>query len=126
MDFLVESLGPEGSQRTGLTRKAIENAVEARLRAARLFAPTAAQTTNKEQYLYINVNIIGLAFSINVELNRYLKNLGYGFGGFAIVWDTGSTGTHGGVGEYILASVSQHMDRFIASYLRVNEAHCSR
>ena len=126
MDFLVESLDPEGSQRTGLTRKTIENAVEARLRAARLFTPTAEQPKDKEQYLYINLNIIGHAFSIDVELTRYLKDLGYGFGGFAIVWDTGSTGTHGGVGQYILGSVSKHLDRFIASYLRVNEAHCSR
>ena len=124
MDFVVESLGSEGSERTGLTRKAIENAVEARLRAARLFTPTAEQLNDKEQYLYINVNIIGHAFSVDVRLTRYLNDLGYGFGGFATVWNSGSTGTSNS-GNYILGAVSQHLDRFIASYLRVNEAYCS-
>ena len=126
MDSVVEQLDPEDLQAIGLTKEDIENAVESRLRAARLFAPTAEQTNDKEQFLYINVNITTRAHSVSVNLQRYLKDLGYGFGGYAIVWHTGSSGTHGGDGQYVLGIVSKHLDRFMASYLRVNEAHCSR
>ena len=124
MDFVVESLDPEDSQRTGLARQDILNAVESRLRVARLFAPREKQ--NRRQYLYIRVSLLGSAFNIDVELGRYLDNLGYGFGGYAMVWHTGSIGTHGGNGQYVLGIVSRYLDEFIASYLRVNEEHCSR
>ena len=126
MDFVVESLDAEDSQRTGLTEQGIANAVESRLRAARLLTPIAEQTLNKEQYLYINANLTDHAFSINVELNRYLKDIGYGFGGYVAVWRRGGAGTHGGNGQYLLGVVSKYLDQFLSSYLRVNEAHCSR
>ena len=67
MNFVVENLR-EKHTATGLTEKAIENAVEARLRMARSFAPTAAQTNNRERYLYVNLNIVGRVFSIDVQL----------------------------------------------------------
>jgi len=124
MDLVIEELDSEDTQRTGLTEKSIENAVESRLRAARLFAPSGKQ--NRRQYLYIRVNTVGFAFSIEVELARYLDDLGYGFGGSATVWNVISTGMHGGDGQYILGLVAKYLDEFIASYLRVNEEHCSR
>lgn len=125
MTFVVENLRPEGTQETGLTREALENAVEARLRSARLFAPS--EKLDRSQYLYVAVNITGRAFSINVTLERYLDNLGYGIGGYATVWNMRGAGTHGGDGQYILGLVSQYyLDKFVANYLRVNEAHCSR
>ena len=124
MDFVVENLEPEESQEIGLTDQAIENVVESRLRAARLFAPSEKQ--DRKQYLHINVTIVGRAFNINVELRRFLDDLGYGVGGVVEVWNAGGTGTHGGNGQYILGIVSRYLDEFIASYLRVNEAHCSR
>ena len=124
MNLLVEELDSEDTRATGLTTKAIENAAESRLRAARLFVPLEKQID--DQFLYIRVSIVGSAFSIKVELGRYLDNLGHGIGGIAKVWDASSTGTHGGNGQYILGSVSQHLDEFIASYLRANEEHCSR
>ena len=129
MDFVVESvesLDAEDSKRIGLTKQKITDAVESRLRAARLFTPNAEQTLDKEQYLYINTNIVDRAFHIDVKLNRYLKDIGYGFGGYVTVWNAGATGAHGGNGQYILGTVSEYLDHFIASYLRVNEAHCSR
>ena len=38
MDFMVEDMDPEDVRETGLTKDAIMNAVESRLRSARLFA----------------------------------------------------------------------------------------
>ncbi len=70
MDFLVESLRPKNVREIGLTRETIVNAMESRLRAARLFALTPIE--KKNQYLYVNVNIVGSAFHIAVELYRYL------------------------------------------------------
>ena len=126
MDFVVEELDPEDTQKTGLTKQIIANAVESRLRAARLFTSIAEQTKDKEQYLYINVGIATHAFNVNVDLDRYLKDIGYGFGGYTTIWHTGGFGTHGGDGTYILGTVSKYLDQFIVSYLRVNEAHCSK
>lgn len=123
MDFAVEDLAPEGAQRTGLAKKSIEAAVESRLRSAGLFVPLEKQ--GRGQFLQVAVTISGLAFGIEVRLNRRLDNLGYGVPGYATVWDTGSVGTHGNNGQYILGSVSGHLDKFIASYLRVNERPCS-
>lgn len=123
MDFVVEELNPKGAQRTGLTKKSIENAVESRLRAGRLFAPPEKQA--RGQYLQVVVTISGFAFGIEVRLNRQLDNLGYGVPGYATVWSAGSVGTHGNDEQYILGSVSRHLDQFLASYLRVNDRHCS-
>ena len=124
MHVFIEPLPPEESQNIGLTREAIMDAAESRLRSARLFASREEQL--RHQYLRVNVNVLGYAFSVGVELRRFLEDLGYGFGGYAVVWDVGAIGTHGGDGQYILGSVSRYLDRFIASYLRVNEEHCSR
>ena len=126
MDLVVEELPPEAPRETGLTQTAIINAVESRLRAARLFVPIEEQELGRQQYLYTNVNISGSAFSIDVELNRNVEDLGYGLQGVVTVWKTGRVGTHNGDGQYILGNVSRHLDTFIASYLRVNEVHCAR
>ena len=124
MFFLVEDLHPEAPQETGLTREAIENAVESRLRSARLFAVPEKQ--ERLQFLYINVNVARDVFAIEVALSRYLENLGYGLEGHATVWSVATVGMHRGDGNYVLGGVSKYLDKFIASYLRVNEAHCSR
>ena len=123
MNFFVVGPDPENSQKIGLTEQAVENAVESRLRTARLYAPPAKQ--ERVQYLYVVTTIVGPAFHLQVELKRRL-DLGYGHTGYATVWTSGTVGTHGGQGQYLLGVVSKHLDRFIASYLRVNEAHCSR
>ena len=68
MDFRVEDLDSKGVRETGLTRDAIMNAVESRLRAARLFAPLEKQDPIRQQYLYVNVHMHGPAFCVNTEL----------------------------------------------------------
>ena len=130
IDLLVEDLDPEDTQPTGLTQEAIVNAAEARLRSARLFVPLKKQAENPQtqgrvQSLYINVNIARIGFSVTVQLDRYMRDLGYGVPGFANIWRTGGTGSHGGDGNYILGGLSRYLDEFLATYLRVNEGHCS-
>ena len=118
MDLVVESLDTDYASEIGLTTEAIRNAAESRLRAARLFDADA------KQFLYVNVGVVGRAFSISINLERRLDDLGYGHGGLANVWNRGSLGTHGGGhsgGQFVLGSLSKHLDEFIAKYLAAND-----
>ena len=56
LDLIVEGL-PEDAEEIGLTRERIQTAAESRLRAARLYDAEAGH------YLYVNVNVVGRAFS---------------------------------------------------------------
>ena len=116
MGVLVEDLGRDATE-IGLTKSAIETAVRSRLRAARLYDDSLGLP-----YLYVNINVVGPAFSIKVDYNQAMVSAG-GLG-FAPTWETGSTGTHGKNGSYILSNVSMEMDRFIDEYLRVNADAC--
>ena len=110
MYLVVESLSPHASK-IGLTKEAIRAAAESRLRSARLY-----RSIRSAPYLYINVNVVGRGFSISSG-NR----------GLATTWDRGSAGTHGGSGaNYILSSISRHMDEFLVEFLRVNEKACEK
>ena len=44
---------------------------------------------------------------------------------FAQTWRTGEIGTHGRDAGYILQGISEHLDKFIVEYLRVNEGACN-
>ena len=130
MSFAVTDLTPEGVRETGLTKQAIINAVESRLRGARLFISVDEQLKEQGQHrpqlIEVIVHIAGLVVSVDVRLKRAVKDMGYGLPGTVIVWSTSRVGMHGGNGPLILGTVSEILDEFLASYLRVNEAHCSR
>ena len=115
--LLVEDL-PEDAREISLTRQRIQNMAESRLRAARMYDEEV------HPHLYINVNVVGRAWSVILELNKVLDDQVSGHQSFASTWDSGSTGTHGGDAGYIMQSVSEHLDRFILEYLRVNEEYC--
>ena len=117
MNLLVEEMSPDASE-IGLTRESIIAAVESRLRAARLYD---AETTH---HLYVNVNVVGPAFSHSLELKKLVYDLSSGTPLPATTWRTGATGTHGGNAGYILSGVSEAMDRFLVAFLRVNETAC--
>ena len=104
--IIVENLRDVDARKVGLTRQDIVNAVESRVRVARLFS------AESPQYLYVNVNPVRNAFSIIIELHRRTENTGFGM--------------HGGDGQYIMGSVSEQLDKFIAEYLRENQEWCDR
>ena len=123
---LVVDLEPESSAKEiGLTKQAIINAAASRLRGARLFASFEEQTLSL-QYLHLVVAMHDSAYVANLYLKRYLDDLGFGMPGIATGWSTGNVGLHGGNAQYLLGIVSEFFDNFLASYLRVNEAYCSR
>ena len=120
MQLLVESLGNE-ERKIGLTEDALQAAAESRLRAARLYTedPEGADDAT----LYVNVNVAGRAFNISVEYTKALSDA-FGETGLARTWISGSTGT-ASTGGFIVSSLSQYLDRFLAAYLRINEEACS-
>ena len=98
----------------------IANVVESRLRAMSLFKPMV------NQHIFVSVNLVGDTSSTLVYLVRHVSDTSFGHGGLAIVWYTGSSGTHDGKSQFILRSLSRHLDTFIIQYLRVNEKECAQ
>ena len=80
--------------------------------------------------LYIRVTVLlsedrrGGAYSDEVSLKKYLREGVSQQNGIASTWDASGVGMHAGDAGYILQHVSEHLDRFILEYLRVNEAAC--
>ena len=119
MRLLVEGL-PDGASKIGLTKEAIQAAAESRLRSARLYDSRASR------FLYVNVNVVGRAFSITLEFHKRVWDFSSGIIQTATTWDSGSAGTHGGNANFILSSISGHMDKFLVEFLRVNEKACGK
>ena len=115
--LVVEQLNSDAND-IGLQRQAIINAAESRLRSARIYDSSASD------YLYVNIHVAGKAFAIRLELNKMLLDLRTIQSRPAKTWHTGSTGTHGGDSQYILGSLSKHLDAFLTEFLRVNEPAC--
>lgn len=122
VSLVVESLGTD-AEKIVLTRTDIINAVESRLRAARIYTDKSLQP-----YISIAVNVVGQAFSIDFQLHKALYDRGIGLAGLAPTWSKVLTGTHGNrgyeSGSYILSLLSRLLDEFLAEYLRVNEKAC--
>lgn len=115
--LLVEELPPDAAA-IRLTEERVSTLAESRLRAARLFAEESLQ------YLYVNVNVSGRAFNVAVGFYKRLWDPSSDEFGSTRTWGSGSTGTHGGDGGYIMQTISEHLDRFVLEYLRVNEDAC--
>ena len=114
----LEHLGKDGAV-IGLTEEAIATAVRSRLRASRLY------DADKSEFLYVNVGVMGSAFTIKLSFNKPLHDAASDITVLATSWNSSSLGT-GRDSGFILSSVSQHTDQFIDEYLRVNEDACSR
>ena len=117
MDLIVESLSKDAVQ-IGLTKEKIAISVRSRLRAARLYDMSALP------FLYVNVHVVGRAFSGFAEYNKIVTDHATGEENAAATWSTRGTGTHGGDAGYILSAIAGYMDSFIDEFLRVNEDAC--
>ena len=120
MELLVEEYKNADWADIGLTVDRIQTMAESRLRAARLYDGTALP------YLYVNVNVVGDGFSLSVRYNKLLYDPVSGETYPTITWDGSGAGTHGGDAGFILQGLSEHLDRFILEYLRVNEDACDQ
>lgn len=120
MRLLVEHLPDEG-RKIDLTREILQAAAESRLRAARLYTEDADKADFST--LYVNVNVTSFAFDISLEYHKLVTDK-FGRAAPAMTWRTGSTGTHGKDGGFIVSQLSQYLDEYLAAYLRVNEGDC--
>ena len=103
-----------------LTEEQIEIAVRSRLRSARVYHESV-----DPPYLEVTVHVASQAFRIRVELLKLLRDEVYSnYFGHEPTWETTSLGTHGNNANFILQSVSQHIDKFLDEYLRVNASAC--
>ena len=121
MQLMVDGL-PSQATTIGLTKNVIEVAVRSRLRAARLYS----EDRNRGAWssLHVDVNVIGAAFNVNVQYTKPMKDMATNFIFASVAWYDGATGTHGRNGDYVLATVSLYVDKFIDEYLRVNAESC--
>ena len=119
--LLVEELSAE-ALKIGLTKESIQNAVESRLRSARIFSPMRIVNN----YLYVNVHVGGRAFAIMLQFNKRVFDTYTGTKGQATTWETGGSGTHGNRPDLILSALSQLIDEFLTKFLRVNDKACRK
>ena len=71
----------------------------------------------------MNISVVGRAYNTRVTYSKLVTDA-FAAKDLAVTWHTGSSGTHGGDAGYIMSWLSQHLDKFLAAYLRVNELAC--
>ncbi len=105
---LVEHVPPD-AEKFGLTREYIRTQVDLRLRRNGL---TPKESTNEDYYVYINVNVVGPAFSWRVGFTRvvYYRVEGKWYRGGADTYSKGGMGTHARGREFIMDSVLAGLD----------------
>ena len=124
VELVIEPLDDHAAG-IGLTEERIRSAAESRLRGARLYADLPFRTNFAELHIRIKVGgASGMAYSMEVQYRKWLSDAESGESGRAMTWESGAVGTHGRDAGHILQFLAEVMDRFLAAYLRVNEADC--
>jgi hypothetical protein len=119
LNLLIEQLHPD-AVKIGLTREEILNRIKSKFSA---YDISPKDPENRNEYLYINVNVGDPFYSIGIELRRnvyYIVNkktyLTFG----ASTWQIGVSGSHGKGNEEILRSLDALMERFFEAYQEAN------
>ena len=120
LNLFVTVQQSEGDELEGLSETVVRNAVESRLRSARLYTDETVFPA-----VSVFVHIVGRAFHVNLYLEKYFHDFASDETSFATTWQRNSTGTHGTEANFVLSAVSQYMDEFLVEYLRVNEEACA-
>lgn len=115
---IVINMHNSDSSSINITKESIETSVKNRLLSARLYSADA------DHVLHINLNVVGAAFSIDVDFLKRVYDPLSDNNFITTTWDKGSTGVHGGESYYVLYSMSQLMDEFLVEFLSVNEEAC--
>ena len=138
MSLLVENL-PPNAEEVGLTKEAIQNALESRLRASRLYLTPENKPKSFarakllfsslsgefwETRLYARVSLFNRSFSIELKYEKYVPDSLSGFYAYATTWEKSMLGTSDKDAGYILNGLAELTDMFLVEYLRANEADC--
>lgn len=120
LNVVSKPLRDDLARKIGLTGPAIEHVLASKLDAVQLF------DADSNEFLSARVSLTeaGDFFSVEVSLNRFVGNMGYGIGGIVTLWTTRTLGRHGGSPKVILQVIATLTDAFLGHYLYVNEAEC--
>lgn len=120
MNLLIEEFTRD-ERKIGLSKNGFRVAAESRLRAARIYSEDRDDTGGA--YLYVRTLVIDRSFMIEV---KYKKRVTDEFETSAptTTRERGFSGMQDRDPSYIMSSLSELLDEFLASYLRVNEAAC--
>ncbi|MCY3803007.1 MAG: hypothetical protein OXG06_01190 [Gammaproteobacteria bacterium] len=120
LNIVAEPMRDDLARKIGLAGPAIERVLESKLDAVHLF------DADSNEFLSARVSLAdaGDFFSVELSLNRFVGNMGYGIGGIVTLWTTRTLGRHGGSDQAILQAVAALTDEFLGHYLYVNKAEC--
>ena len=120
LNIVAEPMRDDLARKISLHGPAIERVLESKLDAVQLF------DADSNEFLSARVSLAddGDFFSVEVGLNRFVGNMGYGIGGIVTLWSTRTLGRHGGSDQAILQAVATLTDEFLGHYLGVNREEC--
>lgn len=121
---LVIEVVNENAIEIGVTEAAIRRAVRSTLRLRQLpvLSTTRRLSAPGLPYLYVNVNVIGNAFGVSVELKEHVLLERHTVRTQAVTWDTSATGIHAGDGYPVLRSTIKLVERFALAWQEENLA----
>lgn len=105
----------------GVTQARIRDLAESRLRGARLYAESGDLSAS---VLWIGVNIVDGAFSIDLEFWKVVDDRATRRSELAETWTTGRLVGYGGDADDVMHQVSEGVDRFLLEFFRENEDAC--
>ncbi len=115
LDVLIESLNEEALE-LGLTENRLQTVTELRLRKEGIKI-----TGPQDPTLYVNVNVVGKAYHISLEIKELLDLIRIKNSCLVVVtYNKGFTGTHGNKPEFIVSSLSILLDIFLNDYYKAN------
>ena len=122
--LVVENL-PDDAEKIGLKKEEIIVAVESRLRSSNLYQSEKygvyEGSITGYPYLYVNISVVGKAFSIDLKLNKDVQDPFSARSNYATTWNIALLETHGNSADYILSSLPRRMDHFVNEWYKVNK-----
>ena len=103
--------------------QAITNSGESKLRAAHIYATKFVAASTPVLMIQFTTTKYSI-YSYQIEMLKLVSDTYTGNKDIAATWGFKELGKHGQNTNYIVASVSQKIDNFIAEYLRVNATAC--
>lgn len=107
----------------GLQRADVMNAVESRLRAARVYSPD-----DRPETLILRIQLWPTTdlFTVDLVVSKNALRDRHGNTGRAEIWVGGFWSAHGGRVAFVMEGVRRELDEFMNKFLRVNGPACER
>jgi hypothetical protein len=115
--ILVQDL-PQKAEGIGLTTERIKAATVSKLRGEGISVPDYSET---DPYLYISINVVSQAFSVEVSLReKVVISRAKSITCRAATWSNSVTGVHGGDPNLIIDGLHYVLDAFLNDFHKAN------